>query len=110
MSVEQWAVLGLFFLLPLPQGLARVGEGVSVIIGSSDRVGSGAAGSTTWRHPLSNRHVERQCDGSSGKHMERGHFLRRRRCRSRPRTLAMCPLAPLRASQTPVSSKGSGSL
>jgi hypothetical protein len=106
MSIEQWGVLALVILLPLLEGLARLRR-TRVSDRSSDRVAQ-APPAARRGAPLSNRHVSDSVMGAA----ETSAIPLPPSLPPplpQPASDAAVPLAPLRASQTPVS-KGLGSL
>jgi hypothetical protein len=107
MSIEQWGVLALVILLPLLEGLARLRRTRVSDDRSSDRVAQ-APPAARRGAPLSNRHVSDSVMGAA----ETSAIPPPPSLPPplpQPASDAAVPLAPLRASQTPVS-KGSGSL
>jgi hypothetical protein len=106
MSVEQWAVLALFILLPLLEGVARLRRARVRDGRPSDRVAQGPPAARRGA-PLSNRHVSDSVCGAA----ETSAIPPPPSLPPLPKSAsdAAVPLAPLRAAQTPVS-KGPGSL
>ena len=107
MSIEQWGVLALVILLPLLEGLARLRRTRVSDDRSSDRVAQ-APPAARRGAPLSNRHVSDSVMGAAETSAIPPPSLPPPL--PQPASDAAVPLAPLRASRTPVVSKGSGSL
>ena len=109
MSVEQWGVIALFILLPLLEGVARLRRTrVSDDRPSSDRVAQ-APQAAPRVAPLANRHVS---DGVMGT-AETSAIPPPPSLPPplpQPASDAAVALGPIRATQTRVSSRGSGSL
>jgi hypothetical protein len=107
MSVEQWGVIALFILLPLLEGVARLRRTrVSDDRPSTDRVAQ-APPAARRGAPLANRHVSDSVMGAAETSAIPPPSLPPPL--PQPASDAAVALAPIRATQTRVSSRGSGS-